>query len=81
MCQSIELLGVKHPKISDYMESPVKFFACQLSSAVNSLLQLIAIDEIENQPRQLKFGTFINFSMDMKIQSTFLYQVSSAGIS
>ena len=50
-----------------------------MSSAVNSWWQLIKVDENENEPRELKFGTDINFSMYIKIPVKFLsYQLSSA---
>ena len=48
----------------------------QLSKAVNSCWQLI---KNENQPRELKFGTPINFRVYMKILVKFFsYQPSSA---
>ena len=49
----------------------------QLSTAVKSLWQLIKVDENEKQPRELKFGAGINFSVYIKIPINFsFYQLS-----
>ena len=56
-----------------YIKIPVKFFSYQLSSAVNSWLQVVTADENENHPRELKFGTHINFSVHMKISIIFFH--------
>ena len=65
-----------------YMKIPVNFFyiSChQLSTAVNSWWQLLTADENENQARELKFGTSINFSVYIKIPVEFFsYQLSLA---
>ena len=45
----------------------------QLSTAVNSWLQVLKADENENPPRKLKFGTYINFSVHMKISVYFFF--------
>ena len=51
----------------------------QLSTAVNSWWQLIKVDEIENQPRELKFGMHITLSVYTKIPLEFCsYQLASA---
>ena len=49
------------------MKIPVKFCSYQQSSAVNSCQKMMTADENKNQPRELKFGTCINFSVYMNI--------------
>ena len=68
--------------LSVYIKIPVKFFSYQLSSAVNSCQQLMTadkVDEIKNQPRELKFGKDITNRVYMKDPVKFCsYQLSSA---
>ena len=45
----------------------IYFFSWQLSSAANSCWQLMAADDNENQPRDLKFGSYITFRVWMEI--------------
>ena len=48
-------------------------------TAVISCQKLLTADENENQPRELKFATSINFSVNIKIPVKFYsYQLSSA---
>ena len=57
----------------------LNFSPYQLSSAVNSCQQLKTIDENENQPRELKFGTDITWRLCIQHPAQhFLYQLSSA---
>ena len=57
------------------MKIPVNFIRIsphELSAAVTSCKQLITVNENKNQPRELKFGVCINFSVHMKILVQFL---------
>ena len=56
-----------------YLNIQDKFLSYQLSSAVNSCQQLITVNENENQPRELKFGKSINFSVYINIPVIFFF--------
>ena len=61
------------------MKIPLNFLVWELSSAVKSCQQLLTADKILNHPRELKFGTPINFSVYMRIPlNFFVWQLSSA---
>ena len=64
------------------MKISVIFFhiSChQLSTALKSWWRLIKVDENQNQPRELKFGISIHFSVYIKIPVDFFsYQLSLA---
>ena len=53
-----------------YMKILVKFF---FISAVISCQQLMTVDDNVNQPRELKFGTGNNFSVNIKLSVEFFH--------